>query len=86
MSCAVPQMACELMSRERIIVDKPLLTVDRQMGLVIVTPEGKVSLIDFAADKLTGRNQRRSSSGYHTTRRGIRVLFTVSCTLPPSYS
>jgi hypothetical protein len=24
-------------------VDKPLLTVDRQMGLVIVTPEGKVS-------------------------------------------
>lgn len=86
MSCAVPQMAYGLTSRERIIVDKPLLTVDRQMGLVIVTPEGKVSLIDFAADKLTGRSQRRSSSGSHTTRRGIRVLFTVSCTLPPWHS
>lgn len=28
--------------REEITVDKPLLTVDRQMGLVIVCPEGKV--------------------------------------------
>jgi len=64
-------------------VDKPLLTVDRQMGLVIVTPEGKVSLIDFAADKLTGRSRRRSSSGSHTTRRGIRVSFTVSCPFRP---
>lgn len=27
---------------EEIEVDKPLLTVDRQMGLVIVTPDGKV--------------------------------------------
>jgi hypothetical protein len=26
-------------------VDKPLLTVDRQMGLVIVTPEGKVGSV-----------------------------------------
>ena len=29
-------------SREEILVDQPLLSVDRQMGLVIVTPEGKV--------------------------------------------
>lgn len=28
--------------REEFEVDQPLLTVDRQMGLVIVTPEGKV--------------------------------------------
>lgn len=28
--------------RGEIVVDQPLLTVDRQMGLVIVTPEGKV--------------------------------------------
>jgi hypothetical protein len=28
--------------REEIEVDKPLLTVDRQMGLVIIAPEGKV--------------------------------------------
>lgn len=28
--------------REEITADQPLLTVDRQMGLVIVTPEGKV--------------------------------------------
>lgn len=26
-----------------ILVDQPLLTVDRQMGLVIVAPQGKVS-------------------------------------------
>lgn len=25
-------------------MDKPLLTVDRQMGLVIITPEGKVGI------------------------------------------
>jgi hypothetical protein len=30
--------------REEITVDQPLMTVDRQMGLVIVTPEGKVCL------------------------------------------
>ncbi len=28
--------------REELEVEKPLMTVDRQMGLVIVTPEGKV--------------------------------------------
>lgn len=27
---------------EEVVVDQPLLTVDRQMGLVIVAPEGKV--------------------------------------------
>jgi hypothetical protein len=29
--------------REEITVDQSLLTVDRQMGLVICTPDGKVS-------------------------------------------
>ncbi|WVN86508.1 uncharacterized protein L203_101672 [Cryptococcus depauperatus CBS 7841] len=32
---------------EEITVDKPLLTVDRQMGLVIVTPEGKNAMTLF---------------------------------------
>ena len=36
----VQMMIAELI-REEITVDEPLLTVDRQMGLVIVTPEGK---------------------------------------------
>lgn len=31
------------MLREEVTVDKPMMTVDRQMGLVIITPEGKVS-------------------------------------------
>ncbi|WVQ73163.1 hypothetical protein IAR50_002727 [Cryptococcus sp. DSM 104548] len=32
---------------EEITVDKPLLTVDRQMGLVIITPEGKEAVTIF---------------------------------------
>ena len=32
-----------LLNREEVVVDQPLLTIDRQMGLVIVTPDGKVS-------------------------------------------
>ena len=31
------------------MIDKPLLTVDRQMGLVIVTPDGKVCVIHIIA-------------------------------------
>lgn len=30
------------MCREEIIVDQSLLTIDRQMGVVICTPDGKV--------------------------------------------
>ena len=29
-------------SREEIVVDQSLLTIDRQMGVVICTPDGKV--------------------------------------------
>ena len=28
--------------RTEVVVEKPLMSIDRQMGLVIVTPEGKV--------------------------------------------
>lgn len=31
--------------REEVVVEQPLLTVDRQMGLNIVHPEGKVSVL-----------------------------------------
>lgn len=63
-------------------MDKPLLTVDRQMGLVIVTPEGKVSFVRRMSAKLTDRNRRRCSSESHTTLRGIRAWFIVSCRYP----
>lgn len=34
------------MRREEIVVDQSLLTIDRQMGVVICTPDGKVSTIE----------------------------------------
>ena len=34
------------------MVDKPLLTVDRQMGLVIVTPDGKASWFRLRKDRV----------------------------------
>ena len=35
-------MPHDILSREEIVCEKPLLTVDRQMGLNIVHPDGKV--------------------------------------------
>lgn len=32
----------DTLSREEVVCEKPLLTVDRQMGLNIVHPDGKV--------------------------------------------
>lgn len=40
---AIPLFIC----REEFTLDKPLLTVDRQSGLVIVTPEGKEAQTTF---------------------------------------
>jgi hypothetical protein len=56
------------------------MTVDRQMGLVIVTPEGKVS--SNRSIVLTTRKQRRYSRGCSMTRRGIRASCIVSCPAP----
>jgi hypothetical protein len=53
----------DILSREEVICEKPLLTVDRQMGLNIVHPDGKVpsSLIvpDQIAYYIFGRRQKQ---------------------------
>ena len=39
--------------REEVVCEKPLLTVDRQMGLNIVHPDGKVKISSLIAPLLT---------------------------------
>lgn len=41
----------DIFSREEVVCEKPLLTVDRQMGLNIVHPDGKVPTF-FSADQI----------------------------------
>ena len=52
----------DVLSREEFVCEKPLLTVDRQMGLNIVRPDGKlpkkISSI-IAQDQVTYRNFSR---------------------------
>jgi hypothetical protein len=66
--------------REEIEVDQPLLTVDRQMGLVIVTPDGKVGSRSWrdGAWLIQTRRRGQSSSACCMTRRGTRVSYIVS--------
>ena len=52
----------DTLSREEVICEKPLLTVDRQMGLNIVHPDGKVKEIFFSAPiayYIFGRRQKQ---------------------------
>jgi hypothetical protein len=53
----------DILSREEVICEKPLLTVDRQMGLNIVHPDGKVPSSLIAPDQIAycifGRLQRQ---------------------------
>jgi 23S rRNA-/tRNA-specific pseudouridylate synthase len=65
---------------EEVVVEQPLLTVDRQMGLNIVHPQGKVrSCITFLLSHGDSRRlQRRCSNGCTTTEAPTRACFTVS--------
>ena len=57
----------DILSREEVVCEKPLLTVDRQMGLNIVHPDGKVPKenLFFALDQISyctfGRRQKQFS-------------------------
>ena len=53
---------------EEVIVDQPLLTVDRQMGLNIVHPEGKVRM---------HRNLKRPSNRFSV--RSLQKLYSRVC-------
>ena len=66
-----------LTRREEVTVDRPMMTVDRQMGLVIVTPEGKVRFdVKLATDGY--RKPKPSSNDFRTMRSEIKASFTVS--------
>jgi 23S rRNA-/tRNA-specific pseudouridylate synthase len=71
---------------EEVLVDQPLLTVDRQMGLVIVAPQGKVSRVgrvEFSCSSrsltLAGIPDRVQA---HELRRGPRPECRA---LPPAH-
>ena len=69
---------------EEVVVDQPLLTVDRQMGLNIVHPQGKVSssiiwhLVTFFVTPSSPSLPRRCSNGYTMTEAQRRACFIVS--------
>lgn len=56
--------------REQVVVDQPLLCVDRQMGMNIVHPEGKVCISSLYAV---------SHSRYISTPR----LYLIACSMTP---
>jgi hypothetical protein len=68
---------------EEVVVDQPLLTVDRQMGLNIVHPEGKVRIsrplehVDQMPTCLLPSRQKLSSDGCTMTEAPTRAYFTV---------
>jgi 23S rRNA-/tRNA-specific pseudouridylate synthase len=67
-----------LLNSEEITCDQPLLTIDRQMGLNIVHPDGKVmraSVFSFFGmiERATISQPRLFSIEYATTRIPIRV-------------
>ena len=66
--------------------EEPLLTVDRQMGLNIVHPDGKVCFQKYGSvaqiiHPLCDSLQRRFSLGYITMRTLIQVFCIVSFVL-----
>ena len=61
------------------------MTVDRQMGLVIVTPEGKVRYIFPYDSHFRRRKPRQSSSGCLTMLSEIRAWFIVSIRFTSSW-
>jgi hypothetical protein len=71
---------------EEVVVDQPLLTVDRQMGLNIVHPQGKVGssnylascLVTFLVTLSSPSLPRRCSNGYTMTEAQRRACFIVS--------
>jgi hypothetical protein len=70
-------------STEEVVVEQPLLTVDRQMGLNIVHPQGKVRSITRSALSWchigeSRSQQRRYSNGCTTTEAQTRACFAVS--------
>jgi hypothetical protein len=66
--------------RETVTCEEPLLTVDRQMGLNIVHPDGKVNELDQRWNEIKAwpSTQRQSSTGCSMTLNPTRVFFTVS--------
>ena len=75
--------------RGQIVCDEPLITVDRQMGLNIVHPDGKVK---FTSPQITttqigwNSHQRRYLTGCSTTQRQIPVYYIVRGPWSPKHA